>query len=59
MALHGRRLPNGSRHATTPVPLSGSPADSPWEPGRARALTDIGHCVEEEAVLDTLLADLG
>ncbi|MEV8527106.1 DUF2399 domain-containing protein [Streptomyces sp. NPDC052000] len=45
--------------ATTPVPLSGSPAESPWEPGLARALTDIGHRVEEEAVLGTLLADLG
>ncbi|MFF4182755.1 TIGR02679 family protein [Streptomyces sp. NPDC001691] len=44
--------------ATTPVPLSGTPTDSPWEPGLARALTDIGHRVEEEAVLDTLLGDL-
>ncbi|MGW2813559.1 TIGR02679 family protein [Streptomyces sp. NPDC001415] len=44
--------------ATAPALLSGTPADSPWDPGLARALNDIGYRIEEEAVLDTLLADL-
>lgn len=40
------------------VPLAGVPAASPWDPSLAEALVEHGVRVEEEAVLDTLLADL-
>ncbi|MFD7627410.1 TIGR02679 family protein [Streptomyces sp. NPDC059851] len=39
-------------------PLSGKPAPSPWDPDLALALAEHGMRLEEEAVLDTLLADL-
>ncbi|MFJ3973861.1 TIGR02679 family protein [Streptomyces sp. NPDC090021] len=39
-------------------PLSGSPVPSPWDPDLARALAEHGTRLEEEAVLDVLLADL-
>lgn len=43
---------------TTPSPLTGPPADSPWDPVLAEALSALGVRVEEETVLDTLLTDL-
>jgi uncharacterized protein (TIGR02679 family) len=46
--------------AATPLapPLTGTPATAAWDPGLSLALTELGVRVEEEAVLDTLLADL-
>ncbi|MDK1476377.1 TIGR02679 family protein [Streptomyces sp. 549] len=44
--------------AETPC-LSGPPAATPWDPALAEALAECGVRVEEEAVLDDLLADLG
>ncbi|GAA2622754.1 hypothetical protein GCM10010425_17100 [Streptomyces spororaveus] len=41
-----------------PQPLTGAAAPSPWDPDLARALTEHGVRMEEEAVLDALLADL-
>ncbi|WP_405440527.1 TIGR02679 family protein [Streptomyces niveus] len=38
--------------------LAGSPAKTPWDPGLAAALAEHGVRVEEETVLDDLLADL-
>ncbi|WTK92773.1 TIGR02679 family protein [Streptomyces sp. NBC_01508] len=38
--------------------LTGSPAATPWDPALAAALAEHGVRVEEEAVLDELLADL-
>lgn len=40
------------------LPLTGIPAASPWDPPLAEALAGHGVRVEEEMVLDTLLADL-
>jgi uncharacterized protein (TIGR02679 family) len=40
------------------VPLTGTPAASPWDPSLSEALAELGVRVEEEAVLDVLLADL-
>ncbi|MCY0935879.1 TIGR02679 family protein [Streptomyces sp. H34-S4] len=42
----------------TPQPLTGTVAASPWEPDLAMALTEHGVRIEEETVLDVLLADL-
>lgn len=42
-----------------PPPLAGKPAVSPWDPDLASALAEHGVRIEEEAVLDALLADLG
>ncbi|MFD5495481.1 DUF2399 domain-containing protein [Streptomyces sp. NPDC127091] len=39
--------------------LAGPPAAAPWDPALAVALVELGARVEEEAVLDDLLADLG
>ncbi|MER6111812.1 TIGR02679 family protein [Streptomyces hirsutus] len=39
--------------------LTGPPAATPWDPALAVALAECGVRVEEEAVLDDLLADLG
>ncbi|BFO16962.1 hypothetical protein SHKM778_33500 [Streptomyces sp. KM77-8] len=39
--------------------LTGPPAATPWDPALAVALVERGVRVEEEAVLDDLLADLG
>ncbi|MCX5400318.1 TIGR02679 family protein [Streptomyces sp. NBC_00102] len=39
-------------------PLTGAAAPSPWDPDLALALAEHGVRVEEEAVLETLLADL-
>ncbi|WKX13248.1 TIGR02679 family protein [Streptomyces sp. NL15-2K] len=39
--------------------LTGPPAATPWDPDLAVALAECGVRVEEEAVLDDLLADLG
>lgn len=39
-------------------PLVGSPAESPWDPRLAVAMTDGGLAVEEEAVADLLAADV-
>ncbi|MFD5749554.1 TIGR02679 family protein [Streptomyces sp. NPDC127033] len=51
------------RAAVTTVPeapaLTGPPAATPWDPALAVALAEHGVRVEEEAVLDDLLADLG
>lgn len=41
-----------------PQGLTGTPARTPWDPGLAAALTEHGVRVEEESVLDDLLADL-
>ncbi|MEU4093319.1 DUF2399 domain-containing protein [Streptomyces sp. NPDC026673] len=40
------------------APHTGFPAASPWDPPLAEAPAEHGVRVEEEAVLDTLLADL-
>ncbi|MFI6662922.1 DUF2399 domain-containing protein [Streptomyces sp. NPDC050523] len=47
--------------AATPLapPLAGAPATATWDPGLAAALAELGVRIEEETVLDTLLADLG
>lgn len=47
-----------ARHPGT-APLSGTPADTPWEPALATALSQAGRRIEEELVLDALLDDLG
>ncbi|MCF4140849.1 TIGR02679 family protein [Streptomyces sp. Tue 6430] len=39
--------------------LTGRPAETPWDPALAASLLELGVRVEEEAVLDDLLADLG
>ncbi|MGW1563257.1 TIGR02679 family protein [Streptomyces sp. NPDC002144] len=39
-------------------PLSGTPAEATWDPGLSLALAELGVRIEEEAVLDILLADL-
>ncbi|MDQ1045054.1 TIGR02679 family protein [Streptomyces sp. V4I2] len=46
--------------AATPLapPLTGTPANAAWDPDLSPALTELGVRIEEEAVLDTLLADL-
>ncbi|MDF9807245.1 uncharacterized protein (TIGR02679 family) [Streptomyces sp. HB372] len=41
------------------LPLTGMSAPSPWDPDLATALAEHGVRIEEEAVLDSLLADLG
>ncbi|MFH9727054.1 TIGR02679 family protein [Streptomyces sp. NPDC017254] len=41
-----------------PPPLAGMAALSPWDPDLATALAEHGVRIEEEAVLDSLLADL-
>ncbi|WP_233221720.1 DUF2399 domain-containing protein [Streptomyces carminius] len=38
--------------------MTGAPADSPWDPALAASLAELGVRVEEETVLDDLLADL-
>lgn len=38
--------------------LAGSPAESPWCPQLAVAMTELGHAVEEEAVANLLAADV-
>ncbi|MEU9098012.1 TIGR02679 family protein [Streptomyces sp. NPDC048361] len=43
---------------TGSLPLSGKPAPSPWDPDLALALAEHGMRIEEEVVLDTLVADL-
>ncbi|MEU3463243.1 TIGR02679 family protein [Streptomyces sp. NPDC006733] len=40
-------------------PLTGPPTEAPWDPELAQALSELGVRVEEETVLDALLADLG
>jgi uncharacterized protein (TIGR02679 family) len=40
-------------------PLRGSPVNASWDPDLASTLHSAGHAVEEEAVVDQLLADLG
>ncbi|WP_328338314.1 TIGR02679 family protein [Streptomyces violaceus] len=47
--------------AATPLasPLTGTPTTAAWDPGLPAALTGLGVRIEEEAVLDDLLADLG
>jgi uncharacterized protein (TIGR02679 family) len=46
--------------AATPLatPLTGTPTTAAWDPDLRPALTELGVRIEEEAVLDTLLADL-
>ncbi|MER5913133.1 TIGR02679 family protein [Streptomyces sp. NPDC001982] len=46
--------------AVTPLasPLTGTPATAAWDPDLAVALAELGVRIEEETVLDTLLADL-
>lgn len=39
-------------------PVTGSPAPSPWDPGLAAAMAELGLVVEEEAVADVLTADV-
>ncbi|MGW0390916.1 TIGR02679 family protein [Streptomyces sp. NPDC003042] len=41
-----------------PQPLSGPPAEAPWDPELPPALAELGIRVEEESVLDALLGDL-
>ncbi|MEU6891122.1 TIGR02679 family protein [Streptomyces sp. NPDC046557] len=40
------------------LPLAGRQAEAPWDPALAQALLELGVRVEEETVLDALLADL-
>ncbi|MFI9162670.1 TIGR02679 family protein [Kitasatospora aureofaciens] len=40
------------------VPLTGTPTDAPWDPALGPALLTSGRRIEEELVLDDLLADL-
>lgn len=40
-------------------PLTGTPTTAAWDPDLPAALTEIGVRIEEEMVLDDLLADLG
>ena len=40
-------------------PLTGTPATAAWDPDLPAALTELGVRIEEETVLDDLLADLG
>jgi uncharacterized protein (TIGR02679 family) len=46
--------------AATPLapPLTGTPTTAAWDPGLNPALAELGVRIEEETVLDTLLADL-
>ncbi|GAB2738640.1 TIGR02679 family protein [Kitasatospora kifunensis] len=44
-------------HPATP-PLTGTAADTPWDPSLAPALREAGRRIEEELVLDHLLRDL-
>ncbi|MFF9509719.1 TIGR02679 family protein [Streptomyces sp. NPDC014724] len=44
---------------TEPQQLAGASAATPWDPALSVALTEHGVRVEEEAVLDDLLSDLG
>lgn len=46
--------------AATPLapPLTGTPADAAWDPDLSAALAELGVRIEEETVLDVLLADL-
>ncbi|MEV6722564.1 DUF2399 domain-containing protein [Streptomyces xanthochromogenes] len=44
---------------SAPLPLTGISALSPWDPDLATALAEHGVRIDEEAVLDSLLADLG
>ncbi|PJE94168.1 hypothetical protein CUT44_28160 [Streptomyces carminius] len=55
-----RRRPRceGRRCVPRPPALTGAPADSPWDPALAASLAELGVRVEEETVLDDLLADL-
>ncbi|MFD3675604.1 TIGR02679 family protein [Streptomyces sp. NPDC058613] len=39
-------------------PLTGRPAEAPWDPRLPDALEEVGLRIEEEAVLDVLLSDL-
>ncbi|MFF2192308.1 TIGR02679 family protein [Streptomyces sp. NPDC058157] len=39
-------------------PLTGRPAEAPWDPGLPDALEELGVRIEEETVLDVLLSDL-
>ncbi|MEV4867693.1 TIGR02679 family protein [Streptomyces syringium] len=39
-------------------PLTGTPAEAPWDPALAPALAELGVRAEEETALDFLLADL-
>ncbi|MEV6736362.1 TIGR02679 family protein [Streptomyces sp. NPDC051104] len=47
--------------AATPLasPLTGTPTTAAWDPDLPAALTGLGVRIEEETVLDDLLADLG
>ncbi|MDI3386296.1 TIGR02679 family protein [Streptomyces sp. B-S-A8] len=42
----------------TGPPLTGRPAEAPWDPELSAALMELGIRVEEETVLDELLSDL-
>ncbi|WP_449348159.1 DUF2399 domain-containing protein [Streptomyces xanthochromogenes] len=44
---------------SAPLPLTEISALSPWDPDLTTALAEHGVRIEEEAVLDSLLADLG
>ncbi|MFE4371911.1 TIGR02679 family protein [Streptomyces sp. NPDC056835] len=55
-AAHYREAVTGVAEAPD---LTGPPAATPWDPDLAVALAECGVRVEEEAVLDDLLADLG
>ncbi|MDX3387202.1 DUF2397 family protein [Streptomyces niveiscabiei] len=43
---------------TLAPPLTGTPTTAPWDPALAPALTELGLRIDEETVLDVLLADL-
>lgn len=47
--------------AATPLasPLTGTPTTAAWDPDLPATLTGLGVRIEEETVLDDLLADLG
>jgi uncharacterized protein (TIGR02679 family) len=44
--------------AASPVSLAGKPAESPWDPALAEAMSAVGVVAEEEGVVDLLVEDI-
>jgi uncharacterized protein (TIGR02679 family) len=58
-ADYRRALASSGSAGATGAPLGGTPVPTPWDLGLAPAMAEAGVAVEEEAVLDDLLAELG